>query len=162
MQGRSKVFIFIILLFIITSPSCHVRTNMTSYYVKISPLGISDVPRDILIIGQRPIDSITANKFAKQKPFKYYVETDKKTFERTISFLDENDPHKAPVKSILTEYGSFNISVFDSSSLITSYSLGRLESKKFFNSLIEFLIKSNLDTSMVKKLKENALGPINY
>jgi hypothetical protein len=152
---------FILMLWIIPG-SCQAPKNMRLYYVKITPIGLSDSPRDLFYISTTNTESIPKIDFTENLGFIHQVKTDEKTLIKIVSFINKTDPEKSNSEKKFIEYGCFSISVYDKNSLIVSYNLDRLDSQKYLNSLINTLTQNELDVKVIKELKENALGPINY
>ncbi len=153
---------FIILIICTVSASCQGQRDIKLYYLKIAPIGISDFPRDTLYFSIKKLDGIINIDSTKYVGLINQIITDETTLSRMVSFVNENDYNKNFTNKDFKEYGCFNISLYDKNSLITSYNLGRLDSKEYLNSLIDMLVKNNLDMKVIKELKERCLTPIDY
>jgi hypothetical protein len=128
---------FIIFIFWVISASCQTINKMELDCIKISPIGISDLPRDTVYISLKKIGNVTKSNSVEEDQLTKKVITNIKTLSAMASFIALNNSKNNSVKRDFNEYGCFNISGYHNKSLIISYNLDRLDSKKYLNSLIE-------------------------
>jgi len=152
---------FVILILWIFPVNYQVTRNVKLYYIKITPIGISDSPRDLIYISMLKMDDITSVDLNENVGFINQIVTDEETLTKFISFIKENCVYKNHATKRYTEYGCFNISVYCKKSLIVSYNLERLAGVKYLQSLTKMLIENKSDLKVIKNLKE-ALGEIDY
>ncbi|MEO6500051.1 MAG: hypothetical protein ABIN95_13585 [Mucilaginibacter sp.] len=142
-----QLFLFILLSGLIVS-GCRSSKYCKSCYVIISPMGISDKPRDTLVISTNPSDF-------QPKHFSIYnILTDERTLEYTISFITKYR-YKSISKEEMLEYGAFDISVLENKSILTEYILNRKDSNKFLSDLISKLAKRKAKEELIKKLQQS-------
>ncbi|MEO6149804.1 MAG: hypothetical protein ABIP28_06565 [Mucilaginibacter sp.] len=111
-------------------------------------MGISDKPRDTLVISTNPSDF-------QPKHFSIYnILTDERTLEYTISFITKYR-YKSISKEEMLEYGAFDISVLENKSILTEYILNRKDSNKFLSDLISKLAKRKAKEELIKKLQQS-------
>jgi len=158
-----KRLLFFICILLIIPIACRTPKSVKFCYVKIAPFGISDVPLPTLYISMIPIDSI-ANinsnkdvKFLDQK-----ILTDEYTLRNIIDFIDKYNSDKNYQDKGYSEFGCHNISIYDKNLTIKKYDLNLSESKQFVKSLIDMLVKNNLDQHVIEELKEEVLSPIDF
>ena len=151
---------FVILALCIINANCRAPKNIEFYYVKIAPIGISDVPRDLFYISAIKLHSITNIDTTENGGFIHQIVTNEKTMANIISFVNKYDSSKINSRTDFIEYGCLNISLYGKNTSITSYNLHRSDSKRYLNSLTDILVKSEGDMKVIDALKEDVLGPI--
>ena len=108
------------------------------------------------------MDSITKIELNENVGFINQITTNKKTLINIISFVYETNARHYSTQTHYTEYGCYNVALYERKLLLKSYNLNRPESQQYFHSLIEMLKAKRLDPELIKKMTEQGLGPVSY
>ena len=81
---------FVILILWIFPVNYQVTRNVKLYYIKITPIGISDSPRDLIYISMLKMDDITSVDLNENVGFINQIVTDEETLTKFISFINRN------------------------------------------------------------------------
>ena len=157
MLFNSKIQFFL-LAFTITNISCRKPMDITYYYVKFAPIGISDIPLDTLCFSTNKSNYINQKNNPVSLKFNHHLLTNQKTLAEIISFVDENDHYKS--FKDYNEYGSFNITIYNKNSVLKGYNLRKYDALKYFNSLIKLLTSEKLDPKVSNEIKYYSILPI--
>ena len=148
--------ILIVYIFIV---SCQSKQGLKLDFVKIAPMGISDLPRDTLYMLVNP-NKVNAAIYKGERNM-HQVITDVKTLSAIESFIIRNN-HDDSIRKNFNDYGCLAVSGYCKDSLVINYKLDRIEGKVVVNSFINLLTNNNYDVRVIKALKEQCLEPINY
>jgi hypothetical protein len=139
---KTPSIIIICLLFAFT---IHAQQHIRQYIVHISPTGESDKPLDELTLQLgKPV--VQANAF------KVVITTDATTLKSVINFISANRIHHSVPGS---EFGSFEVKVFDQTALVSEYYLATHQlSKAYLNRLIALLKARHGDKNVIEELQK--------
>jgi len=155
-----NLFLLLLIAWIVPA-SCQSPIDVKSYYIKIAPFGLTDVPLHTLFISTVSLDSIADIHFNTDAPFtEQKIITDERTMRHVITFINQYDHDEIYLKKPLTEFGCHHISVYNRNSLNTNFDLDLSGSKKFLNGLIDMLVRKSRDTKLIDELKDDVLAPI--
>ncbi len=143
---------------LMTMMSCRSPQNVKFDYVKISPIGNSDVPRDIFYISMAKLTNIDTTENGGMID---RVITNEKALSNIVSFVIDDKPAGKDSRQNFTEYGCLQISLYEKNSIINTYYLHKWEAQDYLNNLISLLSEKGLDSNLTNKLKEDVLAPIN-
>jgi hypothetical protein len=151
-----KKIIYLALFVLATSASCRQTKDLKSYYVKLCPIGNSDVFHDTLIISMNP------QLFPPKKITYIRLLTDSTTLNKVVDFVKQYKPSEKFDEKTFGKIGCFEILLYKGKLLIDSYYLNNPKSRKYLSKLISTLSESNLDPKLIKIIKEDLLRPIEF